>query len=196
MIPLDTEVAGEYANSYVDIDEAIDILDNIGLPDLPWADADEGMQGYSLMLSAALIGMLPLRGSRVNPVATDLVVEQSLDFPRDCQSDTDIIPDNVKEAQTILAATVIYQNLTNLLAQFSESGGEGYLLENLIQSGAIESITVGGVFSVKLASASTTTIGITRPLGALSSIPTIFGFPVYMRLKPYLTQIRGGVIGD
>jgi len=195
-VTLVTTVGGANSNSYITAEEASSILTSIGFNSVSWLTASTAVKEYTLALAANLIGLLPLRGNRVyiDPI-TDRYI-QALDFPRDIQSDTSVIPNDVKEAQAILAATVVYDSFNNTVSRYTPTDPSNPSLDNLIESGAIETITVGGVFTVKLASGVSSVFGRKGSLADLNVIPTILGWPVYMRMKPYLTQFRGMVLGD
>lgn len=137
---------------------------------------------YLLQLSAQLIGFLPLRGHRV-------YLNQALDFPRSSQKDVTVIPDEVKEAQAILASLVV---LPNLLSQ--QDKASSVILPISLQTSSVTEVNVAGIMDVKTgASSSSSAKNYTLP-SQLSKMSNTFCLPVYLRMKRYLSQFRGGVL--
>lgn len=133
---------------------------------------------YMLKVAAMLIGMLPLAGRRIYQ-------QQTLDFPRTTVLDYNSIPPEVREAQALIACLVVQPNLDKQ-TDISDS----FYIPVGLQNTTVTSVKVAGIMDVKSeASTSSDTNITTRTL--LESVTNVFMLPIYMRLKPYLTQIGG-----
>jgi hypothetical protein len=131
---------------------------------------------YMLKVAAMLMGMLPLSGRRIYQ-------QQTLDFPRTSVVDYNIIPPEVKEAQALIACLVVQPNLDKQ-TDISDS----FYIPIGMQNTVVDSVQVAGIMTVKSSASTSVDVNITsRTL--LESVSGVFMLPVYMRLKPYLTQI-------
>ena len=138
---------------------------------------------YLLKVSAQLIGFMPIRGERVYEY-------QALDFPRTVQRDTEMIPVPVKEAQAILASLVV---LPNLMEQTSMS--DEALLPTSLQNAVVDKVKVAGIMDVSTSSTtSSSTSSSSVSTNMMSLMTRSFVLPVYLRMKPYISQIRGGAL--
>ncbi len=138
---------------------------------------------YLLKVSAQLIGFMPIRGERVYEY-------QALDFPRTVQRDTEMIPVPVKEAQAILASLVV---LPNLMEQTSMS--DEALLPTSLQNAIVDKVKVAGIMDVSTTSTSSSSSSSSSVSTNMMSLMTrAFVLPVYLRMKPYISQIRGGAL--
>lgn len=135
---------------------------------------------WLLQLAAQLIGLLPIRGYRV-------YTNQSLDFPRSSQRDLTIVPDEVKEAQAILASLVV---LPNLVSQPDKASAT--VLPLSLQAAAVTEVSVAGIMNVKTGASSTSSSGGYALTTMLEIMSNTFCLPVYLRMKKYLTQFKGG----
>lgn len=172
-MPLNYTIGRSYSNSFVSLSEA----NNIASTYLPYSTTEWDLltnaeKEYRLILAAELLGMLPFKGIQA-------FENQALCFPRDCQSDMMIIPQCVKNAQVDLAITVINRNLANLPDN-----------TQLMESGRVKSIALGGLLRVSF-DGKPATMG-----NILTFISRSIYTPVFLELKRYLTQIRGGFICD
>jgi hypothetical protein len=175
---LDTTVGGYYATSFAEITEADDYIDAYD-PDATWLDLEDSQKEFRLRVAAQFIGTLPLRGYKVYEY-------QTLCFPRSVQVDLTEVPEGVKEAQSLIAYLIIDKNIQES-ATSSEGGGQ------ILDEPLIRSVEVMGVMRVGLQNTLDTR-------ATKQSSPTVFArylaayaAPVWMLIKPYLTQIRGGV---
>ena len=131
---------------------------------------------YMLKVAAMLIGMLPLSGRRIYQ-------QQTLDFPRTSVVDYNVIPPKVKEAQALIACLVVQPNLDKQ-TDISDS----FYIPTGMQNSVVNSVQVAGIMTVKSEASTNVDVNITsRTL--LESVSGVFMLPVYMRLKPFLTQI-------
>jgi hypothetical protein len=140
---------------------------------------------YILKLAAELIGFMPIRGERVYEY-------QALDFPRTVQRDTTMIPVPIKEAQAILASLVV---LPNLLEQISMS--DEALLPTSLQNAIVDKVKVAGIMDVSTTSTSSSSGGSTSSTttyNMMQAMTSAFALPAYLRMKPYISQIRGGTL--
>ena len=166
-----------------------------------YVDTIPTQKEYLLRLSAQLIGQLPLYGMRV-------CKNQALDFPRqplpssrytlDYESldrttapeNLLTIPDEVKEAQALLACLVVLPNFAQQV-QMSED----LSLPTALQNAIVNEVQVANVINVKTSAASSTAgtdyTGTTNKMEALAGI---FTLPIYLIMKKYLSQIGGGAL--
>lgn len=179
-----TTVGGSLSNSFVDIDDADAFIVASGCDPsnlTAWDELDDSAKEFRLRVSAQMMGTLPLRG-------VPAYEYQALCFPRTCQTVLDEIPSAVQEAQSLIAYLVINKNIAN---QEEQSSGGDILLENAL----VKSVEVMGVMRVGLqhtmdAATIKEQTSANRPLfyKALKS----YGAPIWLLLKPYLSQFRGG----
>ena len=93
-LTLDTTIGGADANSYANRTEADDFFCSVRSFFAFWDNLTDGAQDIRLVEATRALDSLRAMFLG-NPVTTT----QALEFPRDCQTDTAIIPDEVKEAQ-------------------------------------------------------------------------------------------------
>ena len=168
------KVGGREADTYISVAEADALLAN-GPDDVSdWSSLLTEQKELRLRLAAQLLGYLPLRGLRIYR-------GQALDFPRSGQGVSPyVIPKGVKEAQAYLAYSVVHRALANRAAP-SESIGN-----------AVRSVSLGGMLSVAFSSS-------TEGMGkgtVFDLITKSIAFPVYVSMKPYISQIRGRTVPD
>ena len=150
----------------------------LGLATGTYPDIVSYKKEYMLKVAAMLMGMLPLAGRRIYQ-------QQTLDFPRTTVVDYNTIPPEVKEAQALIACLVVQPNLDRQ-TDISDS----FYIPIGMQNTTVTSVKVAGIMDVKTENSSSADISITsRTL--LESIADVFMLPVYMRLKPFLTQVGG-----
>lgn len=154
---------------------------------------------YLLKLSAQLIGYLPLSGMRV-------FRNQALDFPRqhlpnirlpldeviidvdDPPEEYLEIPEAVKESQALLSCLVI---LPNFAKQVEMS--EAISIPAALQNAIVSQVQVANVMSVKTSSTTSSAYAeISGVTNRLASLANVFTLPIYLLMKPYLSQIGGG----
>lgn len=164
-------VGGRDSDSFVGLSEVDAILDKFFPGDTnAWDDLTQSGQEVRLQLAAHVIGTLPLRGRKV-------YCGQALCFPRSCQDRCNKIPDEVKDAQVYVAYSVIHRALASSPA-IAES----------ISAARVKSVSLGGLLSVAFAE------GSHKGGNLLDRITRSPFFPVYVMLKRWLAQIRGGRI--
>lgn len=149
---------------------------------------------YLLQLGALMIGHLPLRGRRSTTT-------QALDFPRFFQDYSEhsedftlpesatVIPDAVKAAQAMMTCMVIEPNMSMQSIMSGTFDSPAWL-----QNSTVKQVQVAGIMTVKLGSASSTSSGSSGVSSKPASLVNIYGLPIYLIMKSYLTQVRGGVI--
>lgn len=170
---LNYTIGRSYSNSFVSLAEANSIMST----DLPystteWDALTDVEKEYRLRLAAELLGMLPFKGIQA-------FENQALCFPRDSQTNMMIIPQCAKIAQVDLSITVINKNLVNLPDN-----------TQLEEAGRISNISLGGLLKVAFD-------GKPASMGnVLTFVARSIHTPVFLELKRYLTQIRGGFICD
>lgn len=161
---------GRDSESFITVAEADALLAD--LPDDPaeWEALSEADKEYRLILSAQVLGLLPWRGRQT-------YCGQALCWPRSVYQHG--IPAEVKEAQAQVAYTVIHRGL----AQLPDSASEDPSMSDL------KSVSLGGILSVTFATDGGLSGGtmLDRLVGSIQ-------FPVYMRLKRWLSQMRWGTI--
>jgi hypothetical protein len=131
---------------------------------------------YMLKVAAMLMGMLPLSGRRIYQ-------QQTLDFPRTSAVDYNTIPPEVKEAQALIACLVVQPNLDKQ-TDISDS----FYIPIGMQNTVVNSVQVAGIMTVKASASTSADISITNRT-LLESAAGVFLLPIYMRLKPFLTQV-------
>ena len=119
---LDTTVGASTADSMVTLAEANAYLETFFEGDAglsQWQDLETSMQEEMLRMAASFFSFLPLRGDKVY-LATDTTSEQSMPFPRTIQTDTTIIPPEVRYCQAEVAFCVIFRkdNLSSVMRVF------------------------------------------------------------------------------
>ena len=156
----------------------------LGIPSGTYIDEVTSVKEFLLQLSAQLVGYLSLRGGRYD-------IDQVLDFPRiirssDAENDP-YIPEQVKEAQALLACLVV---LPNFMKQVDLSNS--ILLPAAIQNAVVSQVKVAGIMDVKTDTSASANTGTTGTTNFLESIGNVFALPIYLRMKPFISQIRGG----
>ena len=175
-------VGGRESNSFCTVEEAdaaITLLQSSEGADAPadWIALSQGQKEFRLQLATAALSYFLWRGKRV-------YCGQALPFPRDCQEDVTVIPDEVKTAQAQIAYTVIHQALkSEPVMTGTENPLEGSNLR-------VTQVSLGGLLSVTFSGdpAKAGTI-LTRLVQSLE-------FPIYLALAKFTTQVRGGIVGD
>lgn len=181
------------SDSYLTLEEANAFLDSSGLLTSSWSglsdsigdpEIADGIKEYLLKVATQLIGYFPLAGHRV-------YLNQSLDFPRSIQTEVNIIPPPVMEAEALLACLVV---LPNFLKQPSLS--DTLALPTSLQNLAVNKVNVAGIMTVNAGAASSSSVSgsgnVSSATGVVDKWANLFVMPVYMRMKPFLSQIRGG----
>jgi len=170
---LKTSLGGRDSTSLVTVDEATEIISVIFPDELTeWTDLTESGMEYRLELSAQILGMMPFAGYQV-------YCGQALCFPRRIRGTLFRAPYDVKVAQVLIAFSVVHRALANAGAISASSA-----------SGRVTQISMAGLLSVSLAGSS--------PSGGnfLDKFTRSVQFPIYAKLKIYLSQIRGGSVMD
>lgn len=161
-------VGGAESNSFQKVSEAEEYFAEIEADTSVWDSYSTGEKEFRLQLAAQMIGHLPLRGRTV-------FQNQALCFPRTCQpyGSRFKIPVEAKRAQALVALQVIPPEMVS---------------PDTVESfGTPTSVSVGGLLSVSFGSKGVVTSLLER---FVSQVP----FPVYMLLKKYIAQFRGGVV--
>jgi len=186
---LRTAVGGRESNSFVTLEEADEIIvllpDDPGTepaegegeePDVPgtgWLGLTEAQKEFRLILAASAMDFLMWRGRRP-------FCGQALCFPRTCQDDIDIVPDEIKQLQVFLAYSVIDRALS---ARPDIEDGE-------VGTDRVTSVSLGGMLSVSFGGDATKTGTL---LDRLVKSPQ---FPGYLLVSKFMCQVRGRVAGE
>lgn len=105
-----------------------------------------------------------------------MYVMQALAFPRTCQYDKRSIPVEIKEAQVLIAYSVVHRSLANRPGITEEMGMP------------VKSLSLGGLISItfgdKFASGG----------GFFDFLRSSIHFPIMAKLSRYISVIRGGVV--
>jgi len=178
-----TAVGGRESNSFVTLEEADTLVASLpddpgtepvsgegGEPDTPgtgWLGLTEDQKEFCLITAAQAMDYLPWRGLRV-------YCGQALCFPRTCQDNRGMVPDEFKLCQVFIAHSVI---MRAMLARPEIADGE-------ISTSRVTSVSLGGMLSVAFSgdAAQAGTI-----LDRLVKSPQ---FPAYLLMNRYLTQVR------
>lgn len=194
-MPLITRIGSANANSFVTLDQAEYILGT--LPDdlESWNELTLLEKEYRLTMAAKIIGVLPLKGRRVYRW-------QALAFPRtlrvskrtwpyhyqqvqyasvredlwQAEPDCRRVPDEVKEAQCMVAYSVVHRALANRSVVTEQQGS------------TVTGISLGGALSVSFSPGQEATGSL------LDMIMRSLQAPVYLMMQKWISQMRGGVI--
>lgn len=177
---LNTTVGSSLVDSMVTLAEANAYLETFFEADeglTKWQDLETSMQEEMLRMAASFFSFLPLRGNKVY-LATDTTEEQSMPFPRDTQSDTSIIPPEVRYCQAEIAFCVIYRTLISRAS----------ITDGAATAAQVKKLGLGGLLSIEFSPSGETSGSImeqfTRGITSLT----------WLRISKHLTQIRGGYI--
>jgi hypothetical protein len=170
-----THVGGKESNSFISLNEADALIEQ--LPDDPteWENLEDTQKEYRLVIAANVLGMLQLRGWKCYE-------GQALCFPRTSQlaGTRGTIPESVKLAQLEIAYNVVHRALNT----------RPDLAEGPINPSRVTQVSLGGLLSVAFS-------GDSAKAGTfLDSLVKSASFTVYARLKPWIAQIRGRVVGN
>ena len=163
-------IGGAESNSYLTVAEADALMP--GLPDdtCEWEALTPAEKEFRLRMGASLIGKLPLRGHRSYRA-------QALEFPRSVQSNQRVIPDEVKEAQAMMAYSVVHRAF----------GSRGSVSEAATGQ-RVSQVSLGGLLSVSFS-------GTALETGSqLDRLVRSVQAPIYMLLKKFISQVRGGTV--
>jgi len=167
-----TTIGSKLTTSFVTITEADDILDLMPDDDADWTALSDNEKELRLKWAATLMSYLPWRGTRQYR-------NQRLCWPRTGTiADADTIPDEIKDAQAMLAYQVIHRALSNRPDIDSETDDPD-----------LKSISISGLVSLTYADGR-----MPKGIPFLQIIRTIH-FPIVLTLEPYLTRFRGGKVG-
>lgn len=162
-----TYTGGAESNSFVTVSWAEDYLTEIyGSLSTNWSSlATTALKEHRLILAAEMMGWLPLRGRRAYRY-------QRLPFPRDCQRNPRVLPEEAKKAQALIAHDVVDLMMQNIAeAEGSDSDPQ------------VKSVSLG-VLSVAFGAEGSTGTFMSRIIKSSQG-------QVYILLKPYLSTIRG-----
>lgn len=168
---LKTQVGGRDSDSFITVTEADAYLSS-GPDDITaWNNLSVAEKELRLKLSAQAIGLLRCRGRQI-------YCGQALAFPRSCQDVSHSIPEEVKEAQAWIAYSVIHRGLANRPTDITED----------VSGSEVSQVMLGGLLMVSFRGS---------PLSGGSDFERLVrsaNFPVYMKLKRWITQVRGGSV--
>lgn len=190
---LRTAVGGRESNSFVTVEEsdAIVILfpDDPGaepveaetgppvveaVPGTGWLGKTEDQKEFRLVLAAHAMDLLMWKGRRV-------YCGQALCFPRTCQDNVGMNPEEIKQLQVFIAYSVIDRALA---ARPEIADGE-------VGSDRVTSVSLGGMLAVSFGG------DVTKTGTLLDRLVKSPQFPGYLMVMRYVTQVRGRVVtGD
>lgn len=182
-MPLITRIGARYANSFVTLHQADLIMPTVTSDSMDaWTALSDADKEYRLAYAATLIGYLPLRGKKTyknqalafprvlwdrdNGVWTD-ALEYEVDFHSAFR-----IPEEVKEAQCMVAYSVVHRALANR-PSITEVAGM-----------AVSSVGLGGMLNVTFGDMSLSGTPLDKILSSAQSL-------IYVKLKRWLSQFRG-----
>ena len=173
---LNTDVGSSSADSMATLAEISAHLNNNYSEDAAfatWEDMTTAQQEDLCRQAALFFGYFPLRGAKV---FTD--PEQSMMFPRTSQTDQTIIPEDIKVIQAEILFNII---LRAVISRTSPADG-------VASTAQVKKLGLGGLLSIEFASGGETSGSMmeqfTRSVTSLT----------WLRLRPYITQIRGGAV--
>lgn len=168
---LDVTIGTKTATSYVDIDDADDILALMPDDDTDWLALTDNEKELRLKWAANLMMYLPWRGTRQ--------YRQRLSWPRsNTIAEESTIPDEVKDAQAMIAFQVIHRALVNRPDIDAE-----------VDDPDLKSISISGLVSLTYSDKR-----MPKGMPFMAALRSIH-FPIILTLEPYLTRFRGGIVG-
>ncbi len=183
---LNVTIGGAYAESFCTVQEATTIIAASGLNSsnlAHWNALSSTAKELRLRLAANFIGTLPLRGKRVYKY-------QALAFPRDIQLDYQSIPTAIKEAQVLFAYLLIDPNIE------ATDPSQGPERNVVLSSSVVKSVEVLGIMKVgtqHTLDGSTLRAQATLDSYLFKAMKAYGGF-IWILMKPFLAQVRGGNI--
>jgi len=167
-----TTVGSREATSFCDVDYADDLLATMPDDDADWLALETAEKELRLKWAAALMTYLPWRGTRQYR-------NQRLCWPRrGTIAEVDTVPDDIKDAQAMLAYMVVHRALSNRPDPESETDDPD-----------LKSISISGLVSLTYADKR-----MPKGIPFLQIIRSVH-FPIVLTLEPYLTRFRGGIVG-
>jgi hypothetical protein len=168
-----TAVGGSLSDSFVSVTEASTILSAAPFSTSTWSSLPTTNKENLLRYAALAMEFLPWRGWRVRE-------NQALCYPRTYQSDTDIIPQDIKDAQAYVAYLVIKRGLVGVTAP--ETGVSGQ---------SVTSVSLGGLLSVGFGSQN-----VSGSVSGLTQLILSPDFPVHLKIARHMATIRYRGNGD
>jgi len=168
---LNTNIGGRESDSFITVSQADAYLTS-GIDDVTaWNALSDAAKEVRLRLAANLLGMLRCRGRKI-------YCGQALAFPRSCQDVAHSIPEEVKEAQAWIAYSVVHRALANRPVDVTED----------VSGSDVSQVMLGGLLMVSFR-------GTALSGGSfLEQIVRSANFPIYLKLKRWITQVRGGSV--
>lgn len=166
---LNTRVGDPSSDSFVTVTEADVILQAGPDDDSEWAGLTVAEKELRLRLAASAMSSLAFSGRRC-------YARQALCFPRGkwgCRT----IPTEIKEAQAFIAYSVVHRGLLGRPVITAKGAVTG-----------VKSVALGGMLAVTFGNQASTSV--------LDEMTASTQFPILMRLQRFLTQIRGGSVGE
>jgi len=173
-----TRIGASNSNSYVTLDQAELILQRMPDSMTEWDALTTTHKEFRLVLATQIMNGMAWRGKRV-------YLDQALCWPRTFwditnerwryEEDSRRIPDVVKEAQCLIAYSVVHRGLANRPAITEDIGQD------------VTSIYLVGLLQV--------VFGKGESKSALDSIMASANSIAYLKVGRYLSQFRGGAIG-
>lgn len=165
---LKTSVGGRDSDSFITVAEADAFIAKGPDDTAEWSALTTAGKEYRLRLAAQAIGMLPWRGYQT-------YCGQNLCWPRRVDGEHLCCPCEVKEAQAFVAYSVIHRGLSNRPSSVTEEETGDRVSNVSMVSGLLQ-----------IAFAGTPVKGGTL----LDQIIRSAQFPVYLKLKRFLSQVR------
>lgn len=176
---LDTMVGSPTANSLATMEEIKTYLSTNYGEDPAfsiWDDLTVATQEDLAKLAALFFEYLPLRGDKVF-VLPDYP-EQAMPFPRTIQTDTTIIPQEIKDSQAEILFNIILRSYNSRTSP----------AEGSASNAQVKKLGLGGLLSIEFSEKGDNSGSImeqfTRSVTGLT----------WLRMRPYITQMRGAVI--
>jgi len=183
-----TRIGADYANSFVTLDQANTILPTVCPDDLTeWNALTDTQKEFRLTIAAQVLGYLPLRGKKTYK-------NQALCFPRmywdreeevwtaEEEYELDFhrafrVPQEVKEAQCMVAFSVVHRGLANRPEVDEEAGM------------TVTSVSLGGMLSVGFGDGKVSGTALDKLMLSPQSL-------IYFKMKRFIAQFRGWATPD
>lgn len=180
---LNVTVGSANADSMATLQEANTYMETFFASDpglTSWGNLEVSAQEDIMRMAATFFNYLPLRGLKVFIPTEESpdTPEQAMPFPRTIQTDTTMIPKEVKDAQIEIAFSIIYRTI---LSRASITSG-------VATSSQVKKLGLGGLLSIEFSNTGENSGSImeqfTRGINSLT----------WLRISKYIGQIRGATI--
>lgn len=172
-MPLNCEISSATADSMITLDEMLSFIELFYTQEevAEWNNLPLDLQEEMLRYGAMMFDYVPLRGD----VA---VAGQSMPFPRTCQADTTIIPQEIKQAQADMVMNVVVRTY---ISRSSATAGA-------TSDAQVKSIDFGGLLQIDFSGQADTTGSVLEQFSRGVNAFT------WLKMNKYIARVRGALI--